>query len=202
MSDRPLRVSRRRLLQLASLAPLAALIEGGATTAALAQTAQACAKIDDKVMSKLVEKAEKYWKTGPFPVDKFRLVVCVLWTYFLDGAKPVTVDPQNLMRVLISAYGKKGKLKAKSCGELILDNLGSWDDCGNQSQTNVCAYNCGENAVLYAKPPGPGGSPEIDETSFGLGYDDTEDQMSFMMARLRRRFPGMEDKIGTRGFAC
>jgi hypothetical protein len=180
-------VSRRRLLEISGLAPLAALAASGASTADLAAQAQIYASVDPDKMDELVGRARAYLLSKPEPKtldeDKFRLVVAVLWRYFEVGTEPVKIS--SVPAVMDRAYETPSKTKGK-CGDLIADNLHEWVAIApdgkpeHEPRTNACAWRCGRYARRIAMEKG---SP-IDPDIFVSAFKQTEDDMIKMMGRL------------------
>jgi hypothetical protein len=183
MSDRPLRVSRRRLLQITGLAPLAALAAKGASTEELTAEAARVGAIPNDVMADLIAKAGI---TESVKQQRFTLIVNVLWTYWLAGARDAgllePVPPAELRDFLVDvAYGQRNKGQLRS-GDLIRDRLGWWDDLAHHAPTNVCAFRCGYYAAEIVLDSQRG---KVDASVYQQAFRRTEREMTMMMNHVR-----------------
>jgi len=178
MTDLGPRLSRRKLLEITGLAPLAVLAKSGASYADLGAAATRLVEIPEATMLALLAKADG--TKLPYDKDHFRLVVRVLWTYFLKGAEPVEVPDWDA--VLKDAFEVPTK-HHKSSGYRIVATLSDWDFQGHEPKTNTCAYRCGRHAAEIALKPMP--EKKIDKDVYRKAWDETSVEMTGAMDRLR-----------------
>jgi hypothetical protein len=185
MSDRTLRISRRRLLKMGSFGPIAGLIAAGATPA---QIAAAIDRVPDEVAEDLLQKAKD---NGHDPEPGFfKAIAKILWQFVEAGAemggKPV---PSNLTRkreLAKHAYDQpSGNITS---GNLIMASLQDWQPSHVttwdviQSATLGCAYLCG----FYAAKAATG---VFDEAAYTEGFIKTAQQMKDTMMRFKAMSP-------------
>ncbi len=178
MSDLTGFVSRRRLLQISSLAPFAILAASGASHA---QVVQSCKDLDN-VPPATLDAIQNLAVADDPNVDKehFRCVVKMLWYYYALGADPTSFSEALQLDILTAAYQKKNS-KDEVSGKLIVQRLGAWDATGNHSATNICAFLCGQNTVEIAAKK----KVAIDVKIFRLAWNKTELDMTVRLDRAR-----------------
>jgi hypothetical protein len=182
--DHEPRISRRRILQIAALTPLASLA-GSGTSEAAALANPSYKPINDKTMEALVVKSGL---TDPNEQTAFKQVVEELWLYCRVGAtygghplpEPDSDDTLNgkSHARLLAAYDTKN-LAGHNSGNLVVQRLKNWDVL--RELTNVCAFNCGRNAAKYALAQ----KTEIDDAAYQFGFRQTEVGMKSLMNRVR-----------------
>jgi hypothetical protein len=180
-------MSRRRLLQLTGMAPLAAL----------ATKAQGSAGPDKPVRDLSVVEIPQGGLTdlrglakGYKPdVDEqaFSDVAKALWYFFSEGVKdnagtlPALDDtPNSAIRKLIKTTYKttNSEIPPRRCGDLVVDKLADWE-ANWKVNTNICAWVCGAYAADHAN------GNTIEEDDFVYGYKETERRMRSLMVRAR-----------------
>jgi hypothetical protein len=182
VSYRTPRISRRKLLQISGLAPLAAVAVPGASRAEVAAVA---GKVDDLSPGALEELVRKSKLTDPSQVAKFREVANELWRYFQLGAHEGGLpfpdpDPEGKKDELAkAAYDVENRGKQKS-GDLIVGKVAAWAE--QREVTNVCAYLCGYHSAKSAQDLG---QDVITEDAYRHGFRRTEREMKTKMDRLR-----------------
>ena len=165
MSDRVLRLSRRRLLQVSSVAPLTAVLLACGTHEEIAAVAK---KLPVKTEDDLWEKSKDV--LGAHEAN-FRIAARVLWEYFAAGAEDagITVPESGEKHrhlVLKVAYEQKN-LGGEMSGVLIAKRSQSWRN--EMHATTACAYLCGAKSALAAT------AGEIDENAYATGFKDVAD---------------------------
>lgn len=180
MSNRQPRLSRRRILQLGALGPLAILAARSAGAMEFGDVANVRPELPPKRMNELVGKGKKH-RPG-MNEGEFRRVVKELWRHFQSGvayedpAAKIPNDPQKLKELLTAAFEVENKNKEQS-GKLITERLDDWGDV--EELTNVCAFLCGQYSAENA------GGAEIDGAHYGQAYGRVEKEMKKKSARLR-----------------
>lgn len=187
MSQRTVRISRRKLLQLSSVAPIAALLARGGS-------AQDCVsmplKLPDTAASDLYAKA-----IIKFPkIDEclFKAVAKMLWEFLEVGAEARGLkiqDDNDIRRALANSAYVQLNRDALQAGDLISSSIANWDQGPMpnwkyvQSATLGCAYLCGfysAEAAIFAET-------EIDSDAYTLGYRRTEQQMTQVLERCGQK---------------
>ena len=194
MSHRTLRISRRKLLQIGGVAPLAVLLT---RTASAEPACDAAADVHTRVIDTLWNLGHAY--NDKVEEGKFRGVAKTLWLYLEAGAraagKCLPSDPEVKAALADAAYRQLNHCKQRS-GDLITDSVPDWDP--HDLTTNGCAYLCGYYSAEAALDVGT----EVDATAYTLGYKRTERQMKETLARFRSR-PGEEPRAcPSRGAGC
>lgn len=203
MSEHRPRFSRRRVLQIAGLAPLSGLASRSATAADGAMFRK-YRRIHPKTMASLVTKS------GLSDNSKKKLfmdVVEELWRFARAGAdyeglqfpepnsETENDDNEASRDRLLFAYHAKN-IEGKDCGDLIVARLDGWENL--QELTDVCAFNLGANAAAAAKLKE---EAMISDTSYQFGFTQTEFDMKKLMMRVRSA-KGVEDKSEIKGGGC
>jgi hypothetical protein len=203
VSDRRHHITRRNLLRITGLAPLAALVPTASATAA-----PPVAEIHEQVMARLVELAQEYAKEKgeELPVELFKGVAADLWRHFGIGVSvwsgvslPVKAplgSPHS--DVILAAYGiyKDDVNFPKKSGNLIVDRLWCWEDVRDVS--NYCAAVCGDYAAERAKPH----SAVVDVEAYRHGFKRTEQEMKHKMKRLKCMVNSQGREAEIRGGSC
>lgn len=186
MIDPMPRMSRRKLLQIASLAPLTALLARGAGAAG-----------DDEIhalLSSLPQGAEDgLWDKGKNKVDHkyektFRDAVKVLWEFFAAGARdggialPSDTDAEKeaIKRLAVDIAYEQPNHAGQKSGDLIASRSPQWEE--KMHATLGCAYDCGFAAARAAKRLK---RDVIDGDSYAIGYGSVEDHMTRLLLRVR-----------------
>jgi hypothetical protein len=188
MSDRTLRISRRKLLQMGSFGPVAALMAAGASPA---EVAAAVDRVPDEVATDLLGKANE---NGHDPdADFFKAIAKILWQFVEAGAEMggKAVPTVLSRRRVLAKYAydqtadngeKSGNLITKSLVDWRPGNVTTWDTI--QSATLGCAYLCGFYAAKAA------GNGPFNETAYTEGFKQTQAQMKATLLKLRAMSPG------------
>lgn len=207
MSDRIFPISRRRLLQLAGLAPLAALAASGTSPHALARPGPAIAEIPEWSFTKdLIPLARL--RDPNLNEKTFRDVSNGLWSFFAEGVKdnggslPPAGSNENdpnghAHQALVRAAYETRNDKTDQCGDLIVDKLNNWDPW--KVNTQICAWVCGAYAAHRSK------SHPVTPPDFRFGYKETERRMKTLMARARSIYAKRGETITdhwTQGAGC
>ncbi|HEX2485913.1 MAG TPA: hypothetical protein VHQ66_11465, partial [Myxococcota bacterium] len=171
MAVRTIRISRRKLLQIGSVAPLSALlIAGGASDEEVAALAK---KLPYGTENALWLKAQH--EPGVHQRN-FRSAVKVLYEFFAAGAHDKNVDlPESGQAheglILDVAYNQENKNHEKS-GVLIARRSGDWNN--QMHQSIACAYLCGAE---FAKTNPDFGNLEKVREKYAYAFGVVEDNM-------------------------
>lgn len=176
MTDERL-ISRRKLLTVASVAPLSALlIRCNATHEEVAAVAK---KLPDTSTNELWRQLKN--EPGA-KEDKFKDAVKILYEYFSAGSDDNGVEvpdsgQPHIDFVFDVAFNQQNKSHQKSA-VLIARRSGNWDNYLHRSV--VCAYHCG---AYFAEGNPKWSDKESVRSAYNAAYKRVEDSMTLLLAR-------------------
>jgi hypothetical protein len=193
VSDRTPRISRRKLLQISGLAPLAALAASGASAEEIAAAAREMADLPESTLDELLGKANTKNPGKSIDRKQFHTVVATLWRYCAKaGGLPLPEpdpNPATTLAFLKDAYGVTNIYQEES-GDLIVSRLPKWKTF--EEFSNVCAYDCGQFAAEAARDLD---KSQIEITAYRLGFRRAERKAKKTMSRLRASYENQGKKM-------
>ena len=179
MTARTPRISRRKLLQISSVAPLSALLATG--TATDAEVAVIATKLPKDIEDDLWDKAKGVTDANE---KTFRKAVKLLVEYFWHGADDngLLLPPGKVKFLYVDvAYEQKNAPLGSRSGDLIAARSKSWEN--QLYETTACAYNCGAEFAIA----GPDFSSEQSvREKYAIAYNTVKDSMTALLERARR----------------
>jgi hypothetical protein len=132
--------------------------------------------------------------------DKFGLVASSLWLHFHYGLGLVEVGPELKDNLLIVMYDEPLTGKSLKTGARVAKNIvdGKFSPVGNDHNTNMCAYICGQKAAYLAVSQD---KTMIDKSMYTAARKATESEMSFKLAKAKER-SGAGGTNELMGFGC